>query len=276
MVKFERYLSKEMVEALGKLSQSSRGATNWWQDVLASKDLHLGVRAGYLNVYAQGQSVFKIGSSNSSGLDEEGKPRVELHYKYLLKPSLPAEKEYVRFDGNEFYMRRKEFDPAKIVQTKFTPSETVKELAASARRYSGQEKQGVHEISQKNPSVVDLEIAFTKTDEEGKKSAPRMDLAALHNSDGKISVRFYEAKMASDSRLRQNSKGEPEIVDQMKKYDHFLYFCRRERSPSQGGTAGTTASINLGSEIPPTMRRLGSAHPFIPGNSGVGLPQLAL
>jgi hypothetical protein len=40
-------------------------------------------------------------------------------------------------------------------------------------------------------------------------------------------------------------------------------FCRRERSPSQGGTAGkTVASINLGSEIPPTMRRLGSAHPF--------------
>jgi hypothetical protein len=69
MAKFERYLSKEMVEAMGKLSQSSRGATNWWQDVLASKDLHLGVRAGYLNVYAQGQSVFKIGSSNSSGLD---------------------------------------------------------------------------------------------------------------------------------------------------------------------------------------------------------------
>jgi hypothetical protein len=40
--------------------------------------------------------------------------------------------------------------------------------------------------------------------------------------DGKISVKFYEAKLASDSRLRQNSKGEPEIVDQMKKYDDFL------------------------------------------------------
>src|SRR5260370_30835734 len=91
MGKFERYLSKEMVEAMGKLSQSSRGATNWWQDVLASKDLHLGVRAGYLNVYAQGQSVFKIGSSNSSGLDGAGKPRVELPYQYLLTPNMPAE-----------------------------------------------------------------------------------------------------------------------------------------------------------------------------------------
>ena len=45
-----------------------------------------------------------------------------------------------------------------------------------------------------------------QTDEEGKKRAPRIDLAALHNSNGKISVRFYEAKMASDSRLRRTAR----------------------------------------------------------------------
>jgi hypothetical protein len=219
---FERYLSKELLKALGELSQNGGRTTNWWQDVLASNDLRLGIRPGYLNVYAQGQSVFKIGSSTSSGVDREGKPRVELHYKYLLKPSLPADKEYVRFDGNEFYLGRKQLDPAKIVQTEFTPSETVKELAAAARIYSGAEKQGVHEIAQRNHSVIDLEIAFTKTDEEGNKSVPRIDMAALHEEDGKISVRFYEAKLASDTRLRQNSKGEPEIVGQMKKYDDFL------------------------------------------------------
>src|ERR1700738_3693890 len=89
MAKFERYLSKELMKALGTLSQSGGGATNWWQNVLASQDLRLGIRAGYLNVYAQGQSVFKVGSSNSSGLDREGKPQIELHYKYLLKPRLP-------------------------------------------------------------------------------------------------------------------------------------------------------------------------------------------
>jgi hypothetical protein len=190
--------------------------------VLASKDLLIAIRAGYLNIYAQGQSVFKIGSSTSTGVDKAGNPLVELHYKYLLKPSLPAGKEYVRFDGNEFHMGGKELDPAKIVQTKYTSAETVRELAAAARNYSGAEKQGVHDIARRNPSVIDLEIAFTKTDSDGKQSAPRIDLAALHDSGGKILVRFYEAKLASDPRLRQNSKGKPEIVDQMQKYDDFL------------------------------------------------------
>lgn len=60
MAKFERYLSKELLESLGKLSENRRGPTNWWQDVLASKDLLIAIRAGYLNIYAQGQSVFKI------------------------------------------------------------------------------------------------------------------------------------------------------------------------------------------------------------------------
>jgi hypothetical protein len=220
---FERYLSDKLLEALIKL-QNSGGATNWWQDVLASKDLHLGIRAGYLNVYAQGQSVFKVGPGVSSGPDGESKPQVELHYKYLLKPSLPAGKEYVRFDGNGFYMGGKKLDPVNIVQTKFTPAETVRELAAAAQPYSGPEKQGVHEIARKNPSVIDLEIAFTKADDNGKKSAPRIDLAALHKSNGRISVRFYEAKLASDSRLWRNGKDEdrPAIIGQMKKYDDFL------------------------------------------------------
>src|SRR5258708_8415679 len=102
-------------------------------------------------------------------------------------------------------MGRKEFDPAKIVQTKFTPSETIMELAASARTYSGQEKQGVHEIAQRNPSVIDLEIAFTKTDEEGKKSAPRIALAALHNSAANISFPSYQTQIPSASRLPNHS-----------------------------------------------------------------------
>lgn len=217
MAKFERYLPDDLLEQLKKLSQGTKGGRNWWQDVQASSDLKIAIRAGYLNVYAQGQSVFKI----SSGLGKGASPLVELHYKYLLKPSLPKGKEYLRFDGEKFFMGKAELNPATLIQIKFVAGETVKELATSARIYSGQEKQGVHTIALKNPSVVDLEIAFTKIDDDGNRGAQRIDLAALHKSGGRISVKFYEAKLASDTRLRGN-RGKPEIIAQVQKYDDFL------------------------------------------------------
>jgi hypothetical protein len=97
--------------------------------------------------------------------------------------------------------------PASIVQTSFVPSETVKQLVASAETYSGEEKRGVHEIAKRNSSVIDLEIAFTKTGEEGKRSSPRIDLGALQVvGEGDASLTFYEAKLASDVRLASWSR----------------------------------------------------------------------
>ncbi len=221
MAKFERYLPDNLLEQLKKLSQSTKGGRNWWQDVLASSDLKIAIRAGYLNVYAQGQSVFKI----SGGLGKGASPMVELHYKYLLKPSLPKGKEYLRFDGEKFFIGKAELDPAKLIQTKFVAGETVKELATSARIYSGQEKQGVHAIALKNPSVIDLEIAFTKIDDDGDRGAQRIDLAALHKSGGRISVKFYEAKLASDTRLRGNREN-PRLSRKCRNMTIFLSVTR--------------------------------------------------
>jgi len=214
MPKFKRYLSPELITALSKLSQASANS-NWWQDVVASKDLFLAIRGGYLNAYAQGQSIFKIGSSSSSGVDREGKPIVETHYKYLLKPR--RQPEYVRFYGDSF-----DVEPAELIQKQFAPTQTVKGLIDSAKSYSGQEKRGVHEIARRNPSVVDLEIAFTKTGEDQKSTAPRIDLAALHRSGQSVVLRFYEVKLASDVRIRKKTDGKVEVVSQIKNYDEFL------------------------------------------------------
>jgi hypothetical protein len=63
---------------------------NWWKEVLANENLLLAVRGGYLNAYAQGQSIFKIGAENETGIDNDGNPVVSIHYKYLLEPS-PAQ-----------------------------------------------------------------------------------------------------------------------------------------------------------------------------------------
>src|SRR5580692_11762823 len=106
-----------------------------------------------------------------------------------------------------FFMDRQPLKPASIVQTSFVPSETVKQLVASAETYSGEEKRGVHEIAKRNSSVIDLEIAFTKTGEDGKRSSPRIDLGALQVvGEGDASLTFYEAKLASDVRLASWSR----------------------------------------------------------------------
>src|SRR6266550_1707674 len=93
MAKFWRGLTPDRTNALKALA--ARDGDNWWKEVLASKDLLLGVRGGYLNAYVKGQSVFRIRFEDVT----DGKQlRVETHYKYLVKPT--RKQEYVRLlDG---------------------------------------------------------------------------------------------------------------------------------------------------------------------------------
>jgi hypothetical protein len=200
MTEFKRYLSDELLGALNKLADPE-APPNWWQEVLDSKDLHLAVRGGYLNAYAQGQSVFKIGP----GLDN-GNPVVSINYKYLLEPSLAPGKEYIRFNGKSFLVK-----PGDVICTNYEPGHTLPRLIAAASRYAEEEKKGVHVIAGKNPTVVDLEIAFTPTGEALEHSrALRIDLAALHpDGEDKAKLVFYEAKRAGDSRLRAGPDGSP-------------------------------------------------------------------
>jgi hypothetical protein len=174
--------------------------------------LLLAVRGGYLNAYAQGQSVFRIGP----GLDTDGNPVVLIHYKYLLEPDCPG-KEYIRFIGKSFVI-----DPHEVICTHYKFDRTLPRLITAASRYAKEEKKGVHVIASQNPTVVDLEIAFTETG-EAEERALRIDLAALHpDGVGKANLVFYEAKRADDIRLRTGSKGDAEVVTQMESYDKFL------------------------------------------------------
>jgi len=202
---------------LNKLGDPS-SAPNWWQDVLKSRDLHLAVRGGYLNVYSKGQSIFKIGAESGPGLDKNGNPKVLIHYKYLLEPNRPR-KEYICFNGTKF-----EIDPNEVICREYEPGRTLNRLIDAASPYTSEEKKGVHVIARNNPTVVDLEIAFTQTGEtEDDPKALRIDLAALHpDGDGKAKLVFYEAKRADDKRLRARPGGEPEVIKQMQSYDTFL------------------------------------------------------
>jgi hypothetical protein len=217
MKKFQKRLPNSLLAALEKLADPAEPA-NWWKEVLASEELFLAVRDGYLSAYADGQSVFKIGHESGTGLDREGNPVVAIHYKYLLEPSRTAGGDYVRFNGRSFSV-----DPRDLICTSYEPGKTLPRLISAASRYAGKEKIGVRTIAAKNPTVVDLEIAFTELAEGGEDpKGLRIDLAALHPAEnGQAKLVFYEVKRADDPRLRSGSR-DAEVVQQMQSYDTFL------------------------------------------------------
>jgi hypothetical protein len=223
MAQFKRGLSPECGDALRHLAEAKGG--NWWKDVLASGKLLLAVRGGYLNAYVRGQSVFKIGSETGTGVDNKG-PRVEVHYKYLIEPKLKAGTPYVQFDGKSF-----KIDPGTAVRTTYDSPETLNRMIQTALSYSGAEKDGVHQIAQREPKVVDLEIAFARSgNSSAKATALRMDLAVLirWEREGARLV-FCEAKCADNVELWMPAKdktatGETPIavVAQVRKYETFI------------------------------------------------------
>jgi hypothetical protein len=133
---------------------------------------------------------------------------------------------YVQFDGENFAV-----DPAKVIQTRYEFGVTLKRLVRTAARFSGAEKDGVHRIAAKEPKVVDVEIAFTRSGDIGEKpTAPRMDLAVLipGNSKGARLV-FCEAKCADNVELWKPAEKkiiaeEPRVaaVSQIAKYETFI------------------------------------------------------
>jgi hypothetical protein len=136
-------------------------------------------------------------------------PVMRTHYKYLLIPRMPPNKEYVTFNGEDFLMKGKKINPNLLIQTSYIPKETVSQLVRSAISHANPEKRGVHVIANGNKNVIDMEIAFSKVREHGpedpakldealdnkrgraKSTAPRIDLAALFpNGEGKAHVVF--------------------------------------------------------------------------------------
>jgi hypothetical protein len=77
MAEFKKGLSQNFVNALHALADQR----SWWLDVLKDTNLIIAVRNEYINVYWQGQSLFKIGYN-------AGRIIASTHPKYLLDPSL--------------------------------------------------------------------------------------------------------------------------------------------------------------------------------------------
>ena len=203
---FGRHFSQSDIAALEK-----RPA--WWQDILAARfedknkqkrPLMLAVRNGYLNAYAEGQSILKIEFKGAPGPE-----RVlcgSIHHKYVIKETVGQK--YLCFDGQT------------AGEVNYDRLSMLEKWIETSKEFTKPEKEGVAIITDNNPNVIDVEMALP-----GHRS--RIDMVALERHGSAIRIAFYEAKCFSNSSLVSNEK--PEVFKQIRKYNDWLVAAGREQ-----------------------------------------------
>lgn len=211
MTKFDRMFPEPWMDCLTHEANKKSG---WWRDLLdyrfqdesgATQPLALAVRNGYLNAYAEGQSILKI------KFDKAANPtdlRAEIHHKHLGEA---VSQEYRVFDGDS------------VAGAPYLPGKSLHHWVKNAREFakpktgSGKysEKQGVAVVVGRNSHVIDLEMALPGL------VAPRIDMVALERSGSAINIMFYEAKLFRNPALRAKNFP-PKVLDQLDKYESWL------------------------------------------------------
>jgi len=201
MAAFKRGLSAEFVRALMSIAESEQ---SWWRDVLEDTDLIIAVRNQYLNVYWQGQSIFKI--------DYHGQRVIaRAHPKYLLNPDLSK---LVSLDPEAGTFERL---PENAILKHYKGSASLNNMKKAAALFSGAEKRGVHSIAIGNPNVIDVEVEINAEKIKMERMLPRIDIAAFAQMGGAVELVFWEAKLFTNKEIR--SKGNvPRVVDQIEEY----------------------------------------------------------
>lgn len=186
--------------------------------------LRLSIRDGYVNFYANGQSVAELATPC-------GKPRIRLSSKYLAGAPfgfLPSRISggYSVIAGEDLLMDR--------------PQELLRHIVDATRNHCGAEKCFVEHLQARNANIVEVEMALpgddglrkAVEDKNGvvnmKKVAPRMDVVVVHIlADGQPSLDFWEAKLATNGELRatifaDGSGRNPHVVDQLTTYATWM------------------------------------------------------
>lgn len=168
--------------------------------------LRLAVRNGYLNLYARGQSVAKLTSSDA-------KLEIETHWKY----DRGVEKGQPAVQDGPLYPR---YSGARLDEL---TEDDVRRWAKTAATYANAEKTFVERLVTSNPNVIDLETALPGP------TAPRMDLAIVSQGESSLFVGFWEAKCINNHELRASTEqdpntleGGPKVIRQARSYTEWL------------------------------------------------------
>ena len=169
----------------------------------------LAVRNGYVNFYHQGQSVSKVEFPKRKALATS-----RIHHKYVVPNA-----------SGQTYLKIQPFDGLDDAggRCAWGGREMLDSWIANSACHANSEKEHIDKLLTVSPKVIDLEIALPARP-NGRRRAPRIDVASLENSRNGAAARivFWEVKMINDDRLR--STGMPKVVEQVEGYEEYV--CR--------------------------------------------------
>lgn len=215
----QRRFDNDFLDALEYLARST-SEDNWWRDVLAHPDLVIAVRNNSLNVYYWGASIFKIEWKRKSIVPKT-------HVKYLIKNKqtiIPLK------NGNFDYKKNNHMIDS------YTKEKTLKSIINSSKRFSGNEKRGLHLPLVGNNDLIDVELSLSMKEEEEenteqldpggvieKNHKHRLDAAAVRLGAGNIPTIFFcEAKDFTNTDLRATGDEDPDVLNQIASYERSL------------------------------------------------------
>lgn len=224
----------EFNRCLKHLDEINGDVPTWWRDMLSlwapsgqiagDFGLRLAIRDNYLNFYRRGQSVARVEIIAGHTL------RATIHHKYIprlhdkLDGATLASQPYLQLEGDSILHK------GAVIGRYQGPADLQKWIITingeidRGRGYSGAEKCWVDQIVAMNPDIIDLEMGLPACDEVTV--ANRIDIVALERDDDGIKIAFWEAKLASDGRMRSRGEVEPgkvpKVLEQLDNYNKFL------------------------------------------------------
>ncbi len=226
----------------------------WWKDLLSlwrpsgepSDDhgLRLAIRNEYMNFYRRGQSIARIKRDQNGGFESE------IHIKYVDPSNTSRGNEYVTLHKGWILRNREQWKPYQGV------GQLKEWIEVIDKRYAGIEKTFVDDVVAANPNIIDLEMGLPAW--KSPKNAPRIDLVEIVTTAEGNRVVFWEAKRASDSRSRSETK--PKVLAQLDQYRDFL--SAKDRVDLVAEAYKNTAVLLV--QLRSMADKLGEEHPLGP------------
>lgn len=172
------------------------------------------IRDNYLNVYWHGCSVLKY---------EPVPEQFSIHHSYVDVSQLQGKSEHyvtLDFSGNDLRFGDWSFFK-KIIEPAYGGNIPCLEKYCPPK---SEKSKLSNYIDCEKPLLMDLEVAFARQNNRPEKKrsfvADRVDMAELIIEGNSPMLRLVEVKLATDPRLRSETK--PEIMNQMGFYREFL------------------------------------------------------